>query len=137
MKPILLIFTLFICGHANAYQNKDFEDKYNDLAKTMERSGTWALTYQTDDKSESINLFCLSTQDAINFLDYISDNYNDYKEMLKNADMTALPKVEFEEMKIKRWGASENVKRMVEVANNPPFVSDLNISKCCGTCLIN
>ncbi|WP_423854915.1 hypothetical protein [Acinetobacter guillouiae] len=111
MKNIILVISLFVCGHANAYQNKDFEDKYNDLAKTMERSGTWALTYQTDDKSESINLFCLSTQDAINFLDYISDNYNDYKEMLKNADMTALPKVEFEEMKIKRLTEIEGYKK--------------------------
>lgn len=38
---------------------------------------------------------------------------------------------------VKRWGASEDVKRMVAVAQNPPFVSDLEITKCCGTCLIN
>ena len=37
----------------------------------------------------------------------------------------------------KRWGASESVKRLVEVANNPPFVSDFNVSACCGTCVIN
>lgn len=111
MKPILLILTLFICGHTFAYQNKDFEEKYNDLAKTMERSGTWALTYQTDDKAEFINLFCLSTQYAINFLDYVSGNYNDYKEMLKNADMTALPKDEFEEMKINRLTEIKGYKK--------------------------
>lgn len=38
---------------------------------------------------------------------------------------------------VKRWGASENVKRLVEAAKNPPFVDDLKISKCCGTCIIN
>lgn len=36
---------------------------------------------------------------------------------------------------VKRWGASENVKRMIKAANNPPFVSDLNLSKCfAGMC---
>ncbi|WPP68985.1 putative metallopeptidase [Acinetobacter pittii] len=37
----------------------------------------------------------------------------------------------------KRWGASKSVKRLVEVAKNPPFVSNLDISKCCGNCVIN
>lgn len=37
---------------------------------------------------------------------------------------------------VKRWGANENVKRLIEVAKNPPFVSDLDISKCCGNCVI-
>ncbi|KQF88280.1 hypothetical protein APC22_10580, partial [Acinetobacter pittii] len=60
------------------------------------------------------------------------------------SDMTGLPKHflaghDVEEFigVVKRWGASESVKRLVEVAKNPPFVSDVNISKCCGTCLIN
>ncbi|TPV24272.1 hypothetical protein FJV20_12280 [Acinetobacter baumannii] len=38
---------------------------------------------------------------------------------------------------VKRWGASESVKRLVEVAKNPPFVSERDISKCCGNCVIN
>lgn len=38
---------------------------------------------------------------------------------------------------VKRWGASESVKRLVEVAKNPPFVSDLDVAKCCGNCVIN
>ncbi|MDQ9890078.1 putative metallopeptidase [Acinetobacter pittii] len=38
---------------------------------------------------------------------------------------------------VKRWGADESVKRLVEVAKQAPFVSDVNISKCCGTCLIS
>ncbi|MFW2055758.1 putative metallopeptidase [Acinetobacter haemolyticus] len=38
---------------------------------------------------------------------------------------------------VKRWGASESVKRLVEVAQKPPFVSELDISKCCGNCVIN
>ncbi|EPL4455474.1 putative metallopeptidase, partial [Acinetobacter baumannii] len=25
---------------------------------------------------------------------------------------------------------------LIEVAKNPPFVSDLDISKCCGNCVI-
>lgn len=37
----------------------------------------------------------------------------------------------------KRWGASKSVKRLVEVAKNLPFVSNLDISKCCGNCVIN
>ena len=37
---------------------------------------------------------------------------------------------------VKRWGANDSVKRLVEVAKNPPFVSDLDISKCCGNCII-
>lgn len=38
---------------------------------------------------------------------------------------------------VKRWGASDNVKRLVEVAKQVPFVSEKNITACCGTCLIN
>jgi hypothetical protein len=38
---------------------------------------------------------------------------------------------------VKRWGPSKNVKRLIEVAKNPPFVSNLDISKCCGNCVIN
>ncbi|EPJ8241325.1 putative metallopeptidase, partial [Acinetobacter baumannii] len=38
---------------------------------------------------------------------------------------------------VKRWGANDSVKRLIEVAKNPPFVSDLDISKCCGNCVIN
>ena len=38
---------------------------------------------------------------------------------------------------VKRWGASDNVKRLVEVAKQAPFVSEKNITACCGTCLIN
>ncbi|MEI1687058.1 putative metallopeptidase [Acinetobacter baumannii] len=60
------------------------------------------------------------------------------------SDMTGLPKhylaghdVEEFVGVIKRWGADENVKRLIEVAKQAPFVSDVNISKCCGTCLIN
>ncbi|EMB2434314.1 putative metallopeptidase, partial [Acinetobacter baumannii] len=38
---------------------------------------------------------------------------------------------------VKRYGPSKNVKRLIEVAKNPPFVSNLDISKCCGNCVIN
>jgi Putative phage metallopeptidase len=60
------------------------------------------------------------------------------------SDMTGLPKhhlaghdVEEFVGVVKRWGADESVKRLVEVAKQAPFVSDVNISKCCGTCLIS
>jgi len=60
------------------------------------------------------------------------------------SEMTGLPKhylaghdVEEFVGVVKRWGADENVKRLIEVAKQAPFVSDVNISKCCGTCLIS
>ncbi|WP_332604761.1 putative metallopeptidase [Acinetobacter sp. ESBL14] len=60
------------------------------------------------------------------------------------SDMTGLPKhyltghdVEEFVGVVKRWGASENVKRLIEVAKQAPFVSDVNISRCCGTCIIS
>lgn len=37
---------------------------------------------------------------------------------------------------VKRYGANESVKRLVEIAQSPAFESDINISKCCGTCVI-
>lgn len=59
------------------------------------------------------------------------------------SEMTGLPKhyladhdVEEFYGVVRRWGASENVKRLVEIAKNPPFVSDFNVSACCGTCVI-
>ncbi|KRI61202.1 hypothetical protein APC62_09870 [Acinetobacter pittii] len=61
-----------------------------------------------------------------------------------HSDMTGLPKhylaghdVEEFVGVVKRWGADESVKRLIEVAKQAPFVSDVNISKCCGTCLIS
>ncbi|WP_445406203.1 putative metallopeptidase [Acinetobacter seifertii] len=60
------------------------------------------------------------------------------------SEMTGLPKhylaghdVEEFVGVVKRWGADENVKRLIEVAKQAPFVSDVKISKCCGTCLIS
>lgn len=60
------------------------------------------------------------------------------------SDMTGLPKhylaghdVEEFVGVVKRWGADESVKRLIEVTKQAPFVSDVNISKCCGTCLIS
>lgn len=60
------------------------------------------------------------------------------------SNMTGLPKhylgghdVEEFVGVVKRWGANKDIKRLVEVANNPPFVSDLDISKCCGNCVIS
>ena len=60
------------------------------------------------------------------------------------SDMTGLPKhylaghdVEEFVGVVKRWGADESVKRLIEVAKQAPFVSEVNISKCCGTCLIS
>jgi len=38
---------------------------------------------------------------------------------------------------VKRWGASDSVKRLVEITKNAPFVSDFNVSACCGNCVIN
>lgn len=60
------------------------------------------------------------------------------------SDMTGLPKhylaahdVEEFVGVVKRYGASENVKHLVEVAKQAPFVSEKNIAACCGTCVIN
>lgn len=60
------------------------------------------------------------------------------------SEMTGLPKhylaghdVEEFVGVVKRWGADESVKRLIEVAKQAPFVSNLDISKCCGNCVIN
>ncbi|MGQ2386308.1 putative metallopeptidase [Acinetobacter ursingii] len=60
------------------------------------------------------------------------------------SDMTGLPKhyltghdVEEFVGVVKRWGASESVKRLVEVAKQAPFVSEKNIAASCGTCNFN
>ena len=60
------------------------------------------------------------------------------------SDSTGLPKhylaghdveVFFGETKI--WGADDNVKRLVEIEKNAPFVSESSIASCCGTCVIS
>ncbi|MDQ9009022.1 putative metallopeptidase [Acinetobacter gerneri] len=60
------------------------------------------------------------------------------------SDVTGLPKhylaghdVEVFFGETKRWGADANVKRLLEIAKNAPFVSEKSISACCGTCVIN
>ena len=59
------------------------------------------------------------------------------------SDNTGLPKhclaghdVEVFFGETKRWGADESVKRLVEIAKNAPFVSETNISACCGNSVI-
>ncbi|KES23091.1 putative metallopeptidase [Pseudomonas sp. AAC] len=37
---------------------------------------------------------------------------------------------------VRRYGASEGVKALVEAANNPPEVAKINIARACGTCLL-
>lgn len=110
MRTILLSL-VFICCHSFAYENQDFEDKYNVLAEKMVDLGTWSLIFKTEDKAKSTNLICLSTLDAINFLNHIIDYYSDYKEMLEKIGMTALPKNEFEKMKINRLTEIEGDKK--------------------------
>ncbi|AYO54185.1 putative metallopeptidase [Acinetobacter wuhouensis] len=59
------------------------------------------------------------------------------------SDVTGLPKhylaghdVEVFFGETKRWGADANVKRLLEIAKNAPFVSEKSISACCGNCVI-
>ena len=37
---------------------------------------------------------------------------------------------------VRRYGASEEVQRMVDAANRPPEVAKINIARTCGTCLL-
>lgn len=37
---------------------------------------------------------------------------------------------------VRRYGASEGVKALVEAASNPPEVAKINIARACGTCLL-
>lgn len=37
---------------------------------------------------------------------------------------------------VRRYGASEEVRQLVEAANRPPEVAKINISRACGTCLL-
>ena len=111
MKPILLIFTLFICGHSFAYENQDFENKYNQLSKAMDDSVVNSIAFSSSDKSQSTNLVCLSVLDKINFVSYIIDNYSDYTEMLKKVGMISPPKDEFLEMKVSYLSEIEEYKK--------------------------
>lgn len=111
MKQILIFLTLFICECTFAYQNKDFEEKYNELTKTMERSVVLSMVFETGDKSELTNLSCLTLLDKVKFLNFIIDNYKDYKEMLRNFDTTSPSKSEFEEMKAKHLAEIEDYKK--------------------------
>lgn len=59
------------------------------------------------------------------------------------SDHTGLPKhylaghdVEVFFGEVKRWGMDENVKRLVELSKQAPFVSETNIAACCGNCVI-
>lgn len=37
---------------------------------------------------------------------------------------------------VRRYGASEDVQRMIDAAKTPPEVAKINISRACGTCLL-
>lgn len=111
MKPFLLIFMLFICDHSFAYQNKDFENKYNQLSKAMDDSVVNSIAFSSSDMSKSTNLVCLSVLDKINFAGYVIDNYSDYAEMLKKVEMVSSPKDEFLEMKISHLSEIKEYKK--------------------------
>ena len=73
---------------------------------------------------------------------HIGQERNEEGELMWSAS-TGLPKLylrghDVEEFHgvVKRWGASESVKRLVEITKNAPFVSDFNVSACCGNCVI-
>jgi len=37
---------------------------------------------------------------------------------------------------VRRYGASEEVQRLIDAASNPPEVAKINIARACGTCLL-
>lgn len=37
---------------------------------------------------------------------------------------------------VRRYGASEDVQQLIDAANRPPEVANINISRACGTCLL-
>lgn len=37
---------------------------------------------------------------------------------------------------VRRYGASEDVQRMIDAAKTPPEVAKINMARACGTCLL-
>ncbi|WP_336932414.1 hypothetical protein [Acinetobacter bereziniae] len=112
MRTILLSL-VFICGHSFAYENQDFENKYNQLSKAMDDSVINSIAFSSIDKSQSTNLVCLSVLDKVNFVSYIIDNYADYAEMLKKVEMISPPNDEFVEMKISHLSEIKGYKKVL------------------------
>lgn len=113
MKPILLIFTLFICGHSFAYKNKDFEKQYwlNTLALSVATDKLMDFSLKQKPRLASIDgnvepdlksdaeesfLYCNLNKVAIQFYGYIVNNYDDYKTMLTSDNVNPPTKQEME-----------------------------------------
>jgi hypothetical protein len=60
----------------------------------------------------------------------VSPSTGEYKYYLRGHDVEEFHGV------VKRYGASESVQKMVELANNGPTISKANIAHACGTCLL-
>ncbi|ENU56877.1 hypothetical protein [Acinetobacter guillouiae] len=113
MKSILIIFTLFICGHSFAYKNKDFEEQYwlNTLALSVATNKLMDFSIKQKPRVASIDgnvepdlksdaeesfLYCNLNKVAIQFYGYIVNNYDDYKTMLTSDNVNPPTKQEME-----------------------------------------
>jgi hypothetical protein len=60
----------------------------------------------------------------------VSQSTGEYKYYLRPHDVEEFHGV------VQRYGASPDVQKMVELANNGPTISRANIAHACGTCLL-
>lgn len=83
--------------------------------------------------------FCALVEHELYHVGHLNDEYGApafYKDSgLPKLGMRAHDVEEFVGV-VRRYGPSEDVKRLVEAANKAPEVAKLNIARACGTCLL-
>lgn len=83
--------------------------------------------------------FCALVEHELYHVGHLNDEYGApafYKDSgLPKLGMRAHDVEEFVGV-VRRYGASEDVKRLVDAANKAPEVAKLNIARACGTCLL-
>jgi hypothetical protein len=83
--------------------------------------------------------FCALVEHELYHIGHLNDEYGQpafYKDSgLPKLGMRAHDVEEFVGV-VRRYGASQDVQRMVDAAKSAPEVAKLNISRACGTCLL-
>lgn len=100
---------------------------------------TYLITLAADYSAECSDAeFCALVEHELYHIAQALDKYGEPKFTEEGLPKLKLRGHDVEEFVgvVRRYGASEGVKALVEAANNPPEVAKINIARACGTCLL-
>ncbi|MBI0421772.1 hypothetical protein I7H67_02990 [Acinetobacter sp. ACIN00229] len=103
MKLLSFILSLTFASNCFALSSEEFEKKYqqltNDLVKAINNNAADSRDYNDDkipesEKIQSMSSWCKLAKTRTNQLDFVINNFSDYKELMKRNNIQADAKLE-------------------------------------------